>query len=146
MIPAMFRSARMNDRGTGALDLVLVAAFVLIPVAMLLLSLPILVEYRSVGDAAAREAVRACATAFDPLTGQERAEKIAYRILGERGLSPEGTAVEVDCLATWGPGRVVTATVSFEVPAFNLIGIWSLGSVTIDRTYQEQIEPYRSAP
>ena len=124
----------------------LVAAFVLIPVAMLLLSLPLLVEYRSMGDAAAREAVRACATAFDPSTGQARAESIARRILDERGLSPEDTRIEIDCLDEWEPGGVVTATVSFRVPAINVVGIGTVGSVTIERTYREQIEPYRSAP
>ena len=142
----MLRSVRENGQGVGAIDLVLAAAFVLIPVALLMLSLPILVEYRSMGDAAAREAVRACATAVDPSSGQDRAENIAYLILGERGLSPEETTVEVDCRVAWAPGGVVTATVSFDVPAINIVGIGSIGSVTIERTYREQIEPYRSTP
>ena len=140
------RSARGSEHGTGAIDLVLSAAFLLIPVAMLLLTLPLLVEYRSMGDAAAREAVRACATAFTPSTGQAGAETIARRILDERGLSPEGVTIEIDCLDSWAPGGIVTATVSFRIPAINVLGIGRVGSLMIERTYREQIEPYRSAP
>ena len=135
-----------SEDGAGAIDLVLATAFLLIPTAMLLLSLPLLVGYRSMGDAAAREAVRACATAFDPTSGQESAEKIALRILDERGLSPEATDIEIDCSQAWEPDSVVTATVSFRVPLINLVGMGSLGTVTIHRSYRERIEPYRSAP
>lgn len=128
------------------MELVLAAAFILIPFAMLMLGLPILVEYRSMGDAAAREAVRACANAYDPSTGQQRARDIAHRILNERGIEAEGASVSVDCLRAWEPGGVVTATVSFDVPVLEVLGIGDFGSVTIERTYREQIEPYRSAP
>lgn len=134
------------ERGSGAVELVLSTAFILIPTALLLLSLPLMVVYRSMGDAAAREAVRACATALDPSTGQKRAERLAYRILGERGLSPEATTVTVDCQAAWQPGGVVSASVSFRVPLINVVGVGSLGSVTIHRSFRERIEPYRSWP
>ena len=43
------RSVRRNQQGAAAVELVLVAAFILIPFAMLMLGLPILVEYRSMG-------------------------------------------------------------------------------------------------
>lgn len=146
MIPGTERSRAVGERGSGAVELVLATAFILIPTALLLLSLPLMVAYRSMGDAAAREAVRACATAFDPSTGQERAEGLAYRILGERGLSPEATTVTVDCQTAWQPGGVVSASVSFRVPLINVVGVGSLGSVTIHRSFRERIEPYRSWP
>ena len=135
-----------TERGSGAIDLVLATAFILIPMAMLLVSLPLLVAYKAMGDAAAREAVRACATAFDPSSGQELAEELAYRILSERGLSPEATQVAVDCESAWEPGGVVSATVSLRVPMINVVGIGSLGTVNIHRSFREQIEPYRSWP
>ena len=139
-------SAPGREEGSGAIDLVLVAAFVLFPFAMLMLSFPILLEYRSMGDAAAREAVRACAGAPDPSTGQVRAEGIARLILSERGLSPSNATVVVDCRTAWAPDQVVTATVSFDVPAVDVMGIGRLGSVTVERSYREKIEPHRSAP
>lgn len=135
-----------GERGTGAVDLVMVSAFLLIPAAMLLLSLPLMVEYRSLADAAAREAVRACAVAPDPDTGQKHAEAIAHRILEKRGLSPQGTKVDINCTAAWHPKEVVTARVSFRVPAVSIIGFGSIGAVTIERTYREQIEKTRSLP
>ena len=135
-----------TERGSGAVELVLTTAFILIPMAMLLLSLPLMVAYRSMGDAAAGEAVRACASAFDPASGQERAEWIAHRILRERGLSPEGIEVVVDCETAWEPGGVVSATVSFQAPMINVVGIGSLGTVNINRSYRERMEPYRSWP
>lgn len=135
-----------TERGSGAVDLVLTAAFILMPVAMLLLSFPLMVAYHSMGDAAAREAARACATAFDSTSGQERAERIAHRILGERGLAPAATRVTVDCVSSWKPDGEVTATVSFRAPMIEVVGIGSLGSVTVERSYRERIEPYRSWP
>ena len=135
-----------GERGGGAVDLVMVSAFLLIPTAMLLLSLPLLVEYRSLADAAAREAVRACAAAPDPASGQAHAEDVAAQILGERGLSPEETDVDINCADAWRPGREVRGSVSIRVPAISVVGFGSIGSVTIERTYRERIESTRSLP
>ena len=132
-----------SEQGTGAVDLVMVSAFLLIPAAMLLLSLPLMVEYRSLADAAAREAVRACAVAPDPTEGQANADAIAQHILNERGLSLEEP---IDCRGAWRPGGVVKASVSIRVPAVSVIGFGSIGAVTIERTYREQIEQTRSLP
>ena len=134
------------EKGAGAIDLVMVSAFLLIPTAMMLLGFPLMMEYRSMGDAAAREAARACATASDPNTGQSRAEAVVRSILNGRGLSPEGTKLKIECSNEWRPGEVVTAKVSFEVPAVSVVGFGSLGTVTIVQTYWEKIEHYRSAP
>ena len=144
--PARLRSRMADERGAGAIDLVLVAAFILIPFAMLLLSFPIRMEYRSMADAAAREAVRACATAFDPDTGQDRAESVARQILGERSLAPGTADVSIDCRNTWAPGGLVSARVSLDVPAINVMGSWTVGSWTVTSSYREQMEPYRSIP
>lgn len=144
--PADLWSRIADERGAGAIDLVLVSALILIPFAMLLLSFPIRMEYRSMADAAAREAVRACATAFDPDTGQTRAEGVASQILAERGLAPGGTDLSIDCRNSWAPGGVVRATVSLDVPAINVMGFWTLGSWTMTSSYREQMEPYRSIP
>ena len=132
-----------GERGAGAVDLVMVSAFLLIPTAMLLLSLPLLVEYRSLADAAAREAVRACAAAPDPASGQAHAEDVAAQILGERGLSPEKP---IECGSGWRPDGEVSVTVSIRVPAISVVGFGNIGSVTIERTYRERIESTRSLP
>lgn len=143
---ARLRSWTADERGMGAIDLVLVSAFILIPFAMLLLSFPIRMEYRSMADAAAREAVRACATAFDPQTGQDRAEAVARRILSERSLASGTADVLIDCRTSWAPSGVVSARVSLDVPAINVMGFWTVGSWTITSSYREQMEPYRSIP
>ena len=135
-----------GERGAGAVDLVVVSAFLLIPTAMLLLSLPLMVEYRSLADAAAREAVRACAVAPDPITGQTNADAIARRILNERGLMQEEPPVKIDCRPFWWPGGVVGASVSIRVPAVSVIGFGNIGAVTIKRTYCERIEHTRNQP
>lgn len=132
-----------GERGAGAVDLVMVSAFLLIPTAMLLLSLPLMVEYRSLADAAAREAVRACAAAPDPISGQAHAEEVADQILGERGLSP---VKPIRCNGDWRPGRVVSVTVCVRVPAISVVGFGNIGSVNITQTYSERIESTRSLP
>ena len=144
--PACLRSRMVGEHGIGAIDLVLVSAFILIPFAMLLLSFPIRMEYRSMVDAAAREAVRACATAFDPVTGQARAEAVARQILAERSLRSGAADLSIDCRNSWAPGGVVSARVSLDVPAIDVMGFWTVGSSTITSSYREQMEPYRSLP
>ena len=146
MRPARLWRLIAGERGVGAIDLVLVSAFILIPFAMLLLSFPIRMEYRSMVDAAAREAVRACATAFHPETGQERAEAVAEQILAERGATISEANVRIDCLTAWAPGGVVSSRVSLDVPAIDVMGVWTVGSWTITSSYREQMEPYRSTP
>lgn len=146
MPPAHFRSRMASEHGMGAIDLVLVSAFILIPFAMLLLSFPVRMEYRSMADAAAREAVRACATAFDPAAGQGRAEAVARQILAERGPATGATVVAIDCRTAWAPGGVVSARVSLDVPVIDVMGIWTVASWTITGSYREQMEPYRSTP
>lgn len=146
MRPAYLRSRIADERGAGAIDLVLVSALILIPFAMLMLSFPIRMEYVSMADAAAREAVRACATAFDPDTGQDRAEAVARQILAERSLAPGGTHLSIDCRNSWAPGGVVSARVSLDTPVIDVMGFWTLGSWTITGSYREQMEPYRSIP
>ena len=140
------RSRIADERGMGAIDLVLVSAFILIPFAMLLLSFPIRMEYRSMADAAAREAVRACATAFDAETGQDRAEAVARQILAERSLAAGTADLTIDCRTSWAPGGVVSARVSLDVPVIDVMGSWAVGSWTITSSYREQMELYRSIP
>lgn len=146
MRPARLWRLIADERGVGAIDLVLVSAFILIPFAMLLLSFPIRMEYRSMVDAAAREAVRACATAFDPTRGQIQAEAVARQILAERGPASGVADVRIDCRTAWAPGGVVSARVSLDVPAIDVMWIWTVGSWTITSSYREQMEPYRSIP
>ena len=146
MRPARLWRLIAGERGVGAIDLVLVSAFILIPFAMLLLSFPIRMEYRSMADAAAREAVRACATAFDPTRGQIQAKAVALQILAERGRDSEEDDISTDCQTSWAPGGVVSARVSLDVPAIDVMGIWTVGSWTITSSYREQMEPYRSIP
>ncbi len=146
MTSGVCRSALCRQDGAGAVELVVGTALLLFPVSLLLLSLPLLVEYRSMGDAAAREAVRACAIADDPRSGETISERMVQRIITERGLVPENVTVDVDCAIAWRPGGVVTASVSFEVPALRIVGIGDVGRMTILRTYAERIELHRSEP
>lgn len=135
---------RNGQRGSGAVELLLIAATLLVPAAMLLLGLPVLLEYRSLGDAAAREAVRACAAASGPAAGQQRAQAAARRILGERGLNPQQVEISIDCERAWAPGSEVSARISYRIPAWRLPGMGEVGNIAVSRTWREIIHPYRS--
>ena len=135
---------RNGQRGSGAVELLLVAAALLVPATMLLLGLPVLLEYRSLGDAAAREAVRACAAAPGPAAGQQRAQAAARRIVGERGLNPQQVEINIDCERAWAPGSEVSARISYRIPAWQLPGMGEVGNISVNRTWREIIHPYRS--
>ena len=134
----------VGEKGSGAVELLLITAVLLVPAALLLLGLPVLLEYRSLGDAAAREAVRACAAAPGPAAGQQRARAAALRMLGERGLDPQNVEIRMDCGRAWAPGSEVVVRVSYRIPALRIVGMGEVGNIVVNRSYREKIQPYRS--
>lgn len=133
-----------NERGEVALSYLLVSVFILIPVGLLALSIPIYLEYRTLGETAAQQAVRAYTTASSDTEGRARSEAAVEQVANTTTLSPEDMTVTIS--GPTEPDAVVTATVTYEIPAINIFGIGSLGTLTVEHSYTEHLGTFRETP
>lgn len=126
------------------LTLVLGLGFVVIPVFLLVLTLPTW-EARTV-DArdAARNAGRALVTSDTWSDGVAAANQAVDEIAANNGVPPSDmTAAYTGSLTR---GSAVTATVTIAIPDTVIPGIGSFGTRHFTATSTEQVDPYRSLP
>lgn len=144
-VRAWHRSA--NDaHGFVALELVAGVAVLVLPVVMLVASLPGWFDRQSTARQAAREAARAITLAG--WCDETRAERVATRVVTGANLAPRDVAVVLDCPAG-GPlprGGSVTARVRVTMPAVAVPLIGSVTGWTWTAAHVEPVDPYGSRP
>lgn len=124
---------RDGEAGTAAIELPLVVALVLIPLGMLVLSVPTWVERQHAATEAAAEAARAAVTGSgDPLA---EARLVVEQVAAGHGL-PRG-ALRLQ-LTEAGRGGPVTARVTVAIPAARLPGLADLAAVEWTATHTER--------
>lgn len=147
-----------SESGYAALELALGIGLILMPVALLVLSLPGWVERSSLARTAAREAARLVVTAEDPANALEQATALVERIAENHGVRAEdvgacfsvhaaGTAPPSTCT---GPAMItrmdaVTVHVSVRLPALTLPGSHAqVPSSTRTLLHTERVDRYRT--
>lgn len=122
-------------------------AFLLLPVTLLVLTVPSWVAAEEAGRVAAQQAARAIVTAADPVTAVAAAEVLAGETLANRGVEQVGgLAVDGQFRHPAGeePQELVTVTVTVRVPAVRLplLGDWA----TFDRAvaHTQPVDRYRT--
>jgi hypothetical protein len=136
---------RRDEAGESApLTMALGLVFVIIPVFMVILVLPTW-ESRTV-DAhdAARNAVRALATAPDWDQGVTAANQAVAEITSNNGIDPK--YVTTSYTGGLDRGDTVTATVVVTIPDTYVPGIGSFGTFHYSATESELVDPFRSGP
>ncbi len=145
--PAPARPARQGGAESGAatvLSLVLGLAFVVLPVLLLVLSIPVW-EQRAV-DArdAARAAARALAVSQGWPEGALAADAAARAVLSGDGVPADAAGLSLGGALV--PGGQVTASVTVEVPAGALPWLGPVGNVPYTAASTQAVSPYRSGP
>lgn len=139
-------SSSAYEQGFAALELSAGVALLLLPVVLLVVSLPRWVERQDVARVAARDAARV--VGLRGWCDQGAAEQAVARIAGDAGF-PFGTLqVTLDCAAA-GPlprGGRVTAQVRVAMPVLAVPTVGSVGSWTWTAGHREPIDPYGSRP
>ncbi len=147
-----------HDAGHVALEVLLAIGVVLLPVALLVLTLPTWVERTSVGRVAAREAARAVVTAEDPSSAFADADRLVRQIGANHGLPSDavsvcfsvhhaGVAPPRVCGGPRPPGRTdaVTAHVEVHIPAAALPGLpVEVPAAQRRFVHSERVDAYRS--
>ena len=133
-----------DDRGVAAIDMFAVIIVAMIPVFVIVMSVPSWVERMSFARVAAQEAARAVVLADSWEEGQAQAGDLVTEIAANydvpTGLSSLALSGELE------RGATVTATVSVQTPTLTIPFVTTVGSTTLSSTHTEIVDHYRSLP
>lgn len=133
-----------RQRGFVAIELALGTGLLVIPVAMLVLTVPTWSERQATARAIVREVSRSAAIAgmCDPGTANEIARSMAANL----GLDPGDVRVELDCVSghPLARGGRITAGVTVQMPALHIPGVTDVAAWSWSARHTEPVDPYRS--
>ena len=132
-----------NERGTAAVELVLLAPVLLVLVAVVSAA-GRMVESKSAVLSVAREAARAAAEAPNAAAAHDAAIVTAQQVAEGLGLDPARLSIVQDPHG-FARGAPYEVSVSYQVSMADLPGLGLLpGSVTLGAEHAELIDTYRS--
>lgn len=133
-----------RQRGSVAIELALGAGLLLIPVAMLVLTVPTWSERQATARAIVREISRSAAIAGTCDPGAANA--IARSMAANLGLDPADVRAELDCVAgrLLPRGGRITAGVTVRMPAARIPGVTDVAAWSWTVRHTEPVDPYRS--
>lgn len=141
----MSPSARLGDeRGLAAAELAVFTGLVLLPVLILVVSLPTWWERQSLGRLAAQEAARAVALADDWEQGVAAGSATVEQLANNHGVDP--SHVSVAFAGSLDRGGTVTATSTVAVPALTVPYIVTVPTFQLSFAHTETVDQYRSFP
>jgi Flp pilus assembly protein TadG len=86
-----------DDRGSAALEFITAGVLLLVPLVYLVLALSAVQGAALATEGAARQAARVYARADDDATGRREAEAAVDVALADRGVAPDGIALDITC-------------------------------------------------
>ena len=134
-----------RDGGFAATELVLGVGVLLLPVALLVLTLPTWSERQTTARAIAREVARAAVASGRCDHGDAAA--LASSMARNLGLAPGDASVGLECSGTaLGPGDDVEAAVTVRMPAVHVVGIGDVAGWSWTAHHRQPVDVYVSAP
>ncbi|MDF1597369.1 MAG: hypothetical protein P1T08_14925 [Acidimicrobiia bacterium] len=150
-------SERCDDRGAAPIEFALAVGFLLIPMAVLVMSVAPWVERQSMARVAAGEAARVLVLSPGTSPDETAAAALALRVASNHGIDAEDVSVffcaheeapdEMKAEAHCPPlsrGAMMAVEVRVRVPAATILGIGTFGEGTVSSRVTEQVELYRS--
>jgi hypothetical protein len=132
---------RRDTRGFVATELVLAIGLLLLPVVLLVGSLPQWSERQHAAIVAAREAAQTAGQEW-PADGQVDAERVAREVMATYGVPQRDVRVVVSPAP--GRGELVTAIVTVRMPALAVPLLARVGAWTWTARESVRIDDYRS--
>jgi hypothetical protein len=134
-----------GDRGSSTpLTLLLGVSMVVLPVLVLVLTLPTWEQRAVDAEDAARNAARVLAVASTWGEGVAAANEAVALDAGNDGLPPTDLATTYS--GSLGPGGEVTATVTVTVPVGYVPGLGAVGTAHFTASSTEHVDTYRGSP
>jgi hypothetical protein len=138
------RAARADDAGFAPLTMMLGLGLLVIPVLLLVLTLPTWEERTVDARDAAANAARALATAGTWTSGVSAADQTVAEAATNDGITPAQIAASYR--GALNPGATVTATVTVTIPAGTIPGIGAFGTLRYTASSTQHVDSYRSIP
>ena len=136
-----FRTARLDEAGFAPLTMTLGVCLVVIPVLLLVLTIPTWLERSVDARDAASDAARVIATANTWAAGTAAANQTVAQAVTNDGLNPAD--VTVSYTGSLDPGDTVTATVTVTLPAGVVPGVGRYGTIHYTATSTQHVDSYR---
>ena len=142
-----------GDAGSAALEFILVGLVLLVPIVYLIVALGA-IQGQSLGvETGARQIARTIASAPDPVTADQRAERVLAAIVTEYGLDPSAVDVDVRCADTSpdcpAAGALLLVTVRTEIPlplVPPILGLDQLARVPVEATSVQKVSRFWVEP
>jgi len=135
-----------HEHGFAATELVLGVGVLLLPVAMLVLTLPTWSERQTTARAIAREVARVAAASgrCDPGAAAALTASMARNL----GAPPGAVSVELQCGAgrVLEPGGDVEAAVTVRMPAVHLVAIGDIAAWSWTARHRQPVDVYVGVP
>jgi hypothetical protein len=136
------RAARGDESGFAPLTMVLGVGLVIVPVLLLVLTIPTWLERSVDARDAAANAARTLATANNWQSGTLAANQTVSQLIANDGLNPN--LVSVTYAGDLNPGDTVTARVTVTIPAGVIPGIGNYGTVRYTATSTQHVDTYKA--
>jgi hypothetical protein len=133
-----------SEAGTAVIETPLAIVLLLVPIALLVITLPAWPERQTVARAAASEAARAAVLADSWDEAVAAGQAVVDRTARNYGLAPSEFAL--DWRGAFTRGEAVTARVTVRMPALAIPGLGSVGAWTWTASHTETVDQYRSIP
>jgi hypothetical protein len=136
-------AARQDEAGFAPLTMALGIGLLIIPVLLLVLTLPGWEERTVDARDAAANAARALATADTWAAGVAAADQTVTEVTTNDGIDP--TTVAVNYSGALNAGATVTAAVTVTIPAGTVPGIGAFGTMHYTASSTQHVDSYRSS-
>ena len=133
-----------SEDGASPVELALGVMVLVVPVAIMVLSIAPVFEHRNFARRAAAEAARTMVlTTGDPTS--EALDLVNAQAIG-MGIDPDNVTVELCGGAGCEVARGSVVTVGVSVVVEQLSAFLPIGSITVHETHSEQVDMFRSRP
>lgn len=133
---------RDRDGGFVTLELVLGLVVLILPVVLLVLTLPAWFARQNIARLAAQQAARTAVLDSSLAQGASAAEQIGAHY----GLTSGDLRVSFAPSSGLQPGTTVSSQVTVRMPAVTIPGLGSVGGFWWTAGFSEQVDVYRSSP
>lgn len=139
------------ERGSAALEFILVGVLMLVPLVYLIVSLGLIQEQSLGAEAAARHVARAMSTASGVGDARQRADRVLASVTDQYGLEDVGIAIECTPVGAGCPsaGATLAVTVSTRVTlplVPPVLGLDQLAAIPVEATAAHKVSRFWGTP
>jgi hypothetical protein len=130
------------EDGYVSLELVLGLALLVLPISLIVLTLPTWLARQNLARLAAQQAARTAVIVASPEGGATAAGTVA----ADAGLDPKDLRVAWEPGSSFARGGLITVKVTVQTPAIAIPFLGSFGSFPLTARFSERVDQYRSGP